>query len=658
MHSFEHTAIGNLMNGSEMRTLRVPRSHMFVTDISVGTPPQPMKCLVDSGSADFWIPSRRCKTCKNVHHFRADQSSSFMPAVARTVTGPGRVSGLMPVPVRVSYSRNQGQRHGEVVGFLVQDKVHFGMVAIENQSFVIVEEAKLPQHRSWDGICGLGWKRMLASGTGQPLYKNFKPMYKNLEMGAGGGAEAVITLVPSPAGQAYIVAGQVPFATCKAGTLVWVQAEILDPTTDEERSFWAASGRWYVLDSPDSPRHYEAESMRFLIDTASSFILVPPREYLRVVRGLFPPGVFDKQCGVDQWADNQVVCLCSVEKSMKQFHIVIEGHEFELTADMLFKRVPARNGGELCLLMVQQNPMTSTDPLELLGDLLGGTHGPPEMQGSEGTASPTRTVEAPFMMPPLPFLMPMSGAIAGLMNGRPDDGAEEVVQTMADGSICTTRLIFQGGTLQKNVTSCRTPEATTGRRLSREAEAEANAVATADAGNFWVLGAPFLERFVVILDYERARLGVAELAGETDQAVAKEVAERFTFDASAEAQSQTRKKQMETTWGGRSRSQTATPATPAKPATHSWGAASTAPGSDAGANAAAPGREPQTAGQHSPWPALAVLALVVALGGCAATHAAKKLRRRKNFSAPIDDCDHETGIHTREHAENDPLAAE
>jgi len=192
------------------------REHMFIADISVGTPPQTMKCLLDTGTADIWIPSRRCRSCEQGHHFHADKSDTFMPAVARTD------QGLMPVPVRMDY------KSGEVVGFLVQDTIGLGWVELRNQSFLIVEEANLPDHREWDGICGLGWHRMAAEGTGQPLYRHFHPMYHNMQQRAD--VKPIFSLVPAPDRQAYIVVGEVPEAAVKEGiTSKWASYEEFRP---------------------------------------------------------------------------------------------------------------------------------------------------------------------------------------------------------------------------------------------------------------------------------------------------------------------------------------------------------------------------------------------------------------------------------------------
>jgi len=119
--------------------ISISRNHAFVTTISVGTPPQELRCLLDSGSTDLWVPSKRCKSCHNERYFHADQSSTFAPKMRQTVMG------TIPKPVTLSYGS------GEISGFDVQDTVKFGSVALKNQTFIIVEDAALPPGRDWAG---------------------------------------------------------------------------------------------------------------------------------------------------------------------------------------------------------------------------------------------------------------------------------------------------------------------------------------------------------------------------------------------------------------------------------------------------------------------------------------------------------------------------
>jgi hypothetical protein len=492
------------------------REHMFIADISVGTPPQTMKCLLDSGTADIWIPSRRCRSCEQGHHFHADKSDTFMPAVARTD------QGLMPVPVRMDY------KSGEVVGFLVQDTIGLGWVELQNQSFLIVEEAKLPDHREWDGICGLGWHRMAAEGTGQPLYRHFHPMYHNMQQRAD--VKPIFSLVPAPDRQAYIVVGEVPEAAVKQGTLSWLEAEPL--VEGSPKSFWAVQGTIQARGQDDAVKG------RFVVDTASPFLFAPRDLFPGFVRALLPEGHFDKLCGADANAGSLVVCSCG-DGLDAEVWLNLGDSGFRLGSDKLFKRVPDSGGGDdLCLLAIQPNPSSSMDPMELLGDLLTGSG---ITQGGEPEYPDDLDPDGqPFDLPPLPFLIPIAEALnATFMHGHAggapitlpaangslqnlmpllppvagEEQVEEIVEMKPDGSSCTTTLVWDENGLKRNSTECSDGTQAEKRRLSDAAAARAKKRRLAEK-DLWVLGGPFLEHFVTIMDFENQRIGFAQPVGQ------------------------------------------------------------------------------------------------------------------------------------------------
>jgi hypothetical protein len=181
--------------------VQIGQAHSQVAEIFIGTPPQRLRCLIDSGSSDLWVPSKRCDSCDNDRYFNADASSTFQPEMES-----GR-----PREVQISYGS------GVVVGYAVHDTLQFGSATLENQAFIIVEDADLPPDREWDGICGLGW---------QGLAQVSPTLFENLQKH---GEEAVFSIVPSAGSQpfggdkaAHLLVGQLPTTAYKEGSLAWV----------------------------------------------------------------------------------------------------------------------------------------------------------------------------------------------------------------------------------------------------------------------------------------------------------------------------------------------------------------------------------------------------------------------------------------------------
>lgn len=485
VRTFDSSVLGNLRDADEIEDLQLSRSHVFVADITVGTPPQRLSCLLDSGSADLWIPSKQCKNCGNKRYFHADQSSTFMPAMSHTPTGD------VPVPVQA------GNNVGEIVGFLVEDTVRLGSVEFQNQSFLIVEEARLPKNRSWDGMCGLGWQEMTSAA---------EPLYKNLQKHSG---RAIFAIVPTSLTETYLVVGEVPHAGY-ANSIAWMDAEPVGP--GGHHSFWVVEGGLGTHTSKPMAAH-------FLIDTGTEFLLAPRRLYTHFVRSLFPRDAFDHLCGADAALGNLVVCDCSITQLdgilREHLRMYLGGQVFFLEIPDLFKRVPTTAGGELCLLQVQPNSLTFADPLDLLAEVIGGRREGNEIlipmnaqissaasQSSTGSSGNETPFVPPFLLPPF-FTEPAGSGPAG------GEEVEEVLETRPDGSRCTTVLVWWQGHLQSNDTKCILPgDDQTTRRL-QEPGPQLGASLEDGMNDVWVLGGVFLEHFITVFDFEHHRVGFA-----------------------------------------------------------------------------------------------------------------------------------------------------
>lgn len=522
--------------------VQVDRHHAQIATISLGTPPQTLRCLLDSGSSDLWVPSRRCADCDNSRHFYADASSTFKPVLEESTFG-GRPR---PKVVRISYGS------GTVAGYSVRDTLKFGSLEIPDQNFIIVEDAALPPGRNWDGICGLGWRGI--AKVGPTLYERIQEQ----------GQSALLTIAPPTAAsaspsfpwlfgggdqassQGHMLIGEVPQASVKPGSLVWVPAERFDPSGGQlasgERTFWVVSGGVQI-------RRPEPVPVRFLVDTGTNqVLLVPQRHYHAFIMSLIPAQVFQNSCGMDPHAG--VVCDCSVREDpgLLPLKISLGGRSFALPLSEMFMEARANNGGMLCLLTIQPNAMAPSSSAgigstlgDLLGALFGGRsggavpvmsgassggpqqpppQGPPPRQGPppQGRGPPPQGEEAmpaPLqeLLPPMPFQLPgMSGEAAK----GPEEVIEEVTEYVRpDGRVCTmTRIVKGGKVVQQGSPRCE--EAQRQRRLQSfpwPLGGESASAEPVQDDELWMLGGVFLEHFVVAFDYDHGRMGLGEPAG-------------------------------------------------------------------------------------------------------------------------------------------------
>jgi len=323
--------------------VHISSMHAQIAEIFLGTPPQRLRCLIDSGSSDLWVPSKRCSQCQSPNSFDADVSSTFKPEMENTM------SGNRPRSVKISYGS------GQVVGYAVHDTLQFGSLTIPDQAFLIVEDSALPPGRSWDGICGLGWSGIAELKPQPTLYQNIQRQNH----------PAVFSMIPSAAGAAQLVLGQAASAD-----VTWAPAEAYDPTGGQlgnQRSFWMISGGLQI----NAPQPYQA---RFLVDTGTNqVLLVPSHHYQLFIRSLIPDRLFDSMCGRDAQAG--VVCDCSIQQyqQLRPLRIVISGRGFELPLSKMFMTPPGSNN--MCLLTIQPNDLQGGSMMPGLGGILGGLLG-------------------------------------------------------------------------------------------------------------------------------------------------------------------------------------------------------------------------------------------------------------------------------------------
>ncbi|KAJ3379091.1 Vacuolar protease A [Lobulomyces angularis] len=135
---------------------------LYTTLVEIGTPPQKIRVVLDTGSSDLWVTSFRCKDCVSASSYDSEQSSTF---VANGTTfsvfyGTGNCSGVVSEDVLKLGNFNIGM-------------LEFGETTEESPEF-----ARAPI----DGILGLGFKAVSELHTKTPLeiMREKKLLKKNL----------------------------------------------------------------------------------------------------------------------------------------------------------------------------------------------------------------------------------------------------------------------------------------------------------------------------------------------------------------------------------------------------------------------------------------------------------------------------------------------
>jgi len=456
----------------------MPRAHMdvdisgkqaFIVTIKLGTPPQPLRCLIDSGSSDLWVPSTRCRSCQNAHYFKAAASSTFNPLMVRVRSRWSSETQVVPKSVSVVYGS------GRISGYHVRDTLEFGGTMVRDASFIIVEDAELPPGRLWDGICGLGWRQI--AQVQPPLYEKIQRM----------GHAALFSLVPTSQTEALLDVGQVPYDKIKPNTFVWATAEKVHGrgAYGEERTFWVASGGLAITRNQPVPA-------RFLVDTGTNQVLLAPRRhYTPFMNSLFPQNMFRQMCGYDN-SHSLVICDCRIAQAqnMRPLRIYLGDapRPFPLTVAELFVQVPARGGGQVCLLQIQPNSMGPSSSAASIGGLLNSILGGLLGSSPHGLLSGHGIPMINAVMPNTPSSSTMH--------------VQEVLEAKSDGRLCNTTMLVNNGKVESSKRHCTT--GVTARRLQTDDE------------NMWMIGGVFSKYYVTVFDFDRSRMGFAEPFNEVE----------------------------------------------------------------------------------------------------------------------------------------------
>jgi len=125
----------------------------YYSEITIGTPPQTFKVILDTGSSNLWVPSTKCTSIACFLHAKYDSSASS------TYKANGS-----------AFSIHYGS--GSMEGFVSSDLLTIGDIAIHNQDFA--EATKEPglafAFGKFDGILGLAYDVISVNHITPPFY--------------------------------------------------------------------------------------------------------------------------------------------------------------------------------------------------------------------------------------------------------------------------------------------------------------------------------------------------------------------------------------------------------------------------------------------------------------------------------------------------------
>uniref|UniRef100_A0A672GDJ7 Cathepsin E-like n=1 Tax=Salarias fasciatus TaxID=181472 RepID=A0A672GDJ7_SALFA len=295
----------------------------YFGEIRLGTPGQNFSVVLDTGSADLWVPSTYCvsETCAVHHRFRAFDSSTFHH--------DGRQFGI-----------HYGSGH--LLGVTARDTLEIGGMTILNQEFgeSVYEPGSSFLLAKFDGVLGLAYPR-LAEILGNPVFDNLM----------------VQEIVEEPVFSFYITDG-----SSRGGELLlggtdeslYVEPINWLPVTD--KGYWQIKMDSVSVQGVNSLCPHGCPA---IIDTGTSLIAAPTNETVALhhLIGATPTNI------------GEFVIDCARLSSLPHVTFVLGGQEYTLSAQQ-YVRKDVFNGREFCFSGFQANDiMTPEGPLWILGDV-------------------------------------------------------------------------------------------------------------------------------------------------------------------------------------------------------------------------------------------------------------------------------------------------
>jgi len=148
-------------SGSKLAKLENLYNTEYYTTIKIGSPPQHLKVLIDTGSANLWVLSSKCpdtvKPCANQVKYNSSASTTYK-AINKAFT--------------IEYGADSNGGNIALSGFESQETVNIAGYSIQNQVFSeitdVPETAFLKS--KFVGIFGLGFSSISINGITPPFY--------------------------------------------------------------------------------------------------------------------------------------------------------------------------------------------------------------------------------------------------------------------------------------------------------------------------------------------------------------------------------------------------------------------------------------------------------------------------------------------------------
>lgn len=290
------------------------------TEISLGTPAQVFKVILDTGSSNLWVPSVSCGSIACYLHTKYDSSASSTYVKNGT-----------------SFDIQYGS--GSMSGFVSNDVLTIGDLEIKSQDFAeATQEPGLAfAFGRFDGILGLGYDTISVDGMVPPVYN---------AIAQGLLDEPVFSFYLGDTAVDEEMGGVATFGGIDeshyTGEITWLPVR--------RKAYWEVDLRSITFGKESA----ELESTGAIVDTGTSLIAMPT--------GLAE--ILNMEIGAKKNWQGQYTVECDVRDSLPEISFNLGGKEFAISASDYIMEV---QGSCISAFMGMDFP-EPVGPLVILGD--------------------------------------------------------------------------------------------------------------------------------------------------------------------------------------------------------------------------------------------------------------------------------------------------
>ncbi|VDK56102.1 unnamed protein product [Anisakis simplex] len=311
-----------------IQNLEVMNDNFYLATVHIGTPPQSLEVVPDTGSSDLWIVSTSCWTDACLGFYSSGYTKHhFSPCNSSTFTN-------LEKPFRLFYGS------GASSGYLGTDVIKLDGFEYGNQTFGLANEIdQVFGSQPIDGIMGLAWPKLSSFGAlnpvenmlpqlEQPLFSVWMESSESMSSNGSGG---------------QITYGGYDVEHCDSH-INWV------PLT--RKYYWQ-----FTIEGFELPSFYMVGETQAISDTGTSWLGVPPK-YLSTIISVIG-GYYNAYYSM-------YVINCSVRRTAPDFTIFINGHAYNIPPDEYI--VDLSLGDDLCGLTIFDGSSEELGVDWILGD--------------------------------------------------------------------------------------------------------------------------------------------------------------------------------------------------------------------------------------------------------------------------------------------------